>query len=413
MKKPFFSVVIPTRNRANRLSLAVRSVLNQTFGDFEVIVSDNFSADETPQIGRGFEDGRVKYFRSEKPLSIGESFEFAASHARGEYISFLSDDDAQAKIFLETCRRLIEREKAQIVTCPLTPYYAIDTYNYGRDIKKESLVVLPYSRKVTVLDRRESVNALFSSIRLTAGSKREISVRFPQLVNSVYHGSIVEKVKRRVPKLFPVLGSDIYTTTLFFNVIERFCFVDEPLCLYSVWEGSETTGGQEVSFQRYPEECILEHVPLKKTLTSPNYITNTVLRAKSDWGEDYLRVELDWSKYFATRLWEIKFMQRSGIDVSEELSEFEQVLSVQKPDVREKIRNLNSSSPVKDFLRIKLKKTFIGKMLLQMKYPRVKILSSAGTVFANIEECASLIDEDFLRKYASPKEDCKIDNKWI
>jgi glycosyltransferase involved in cell wall biosynthesis len=412
MKKPFFSIVIPTRNRATLMRRAVQNALNQTFEDFEVIVSDNFSSDETPQIGRAFEDKRVKYFRSEKALSVGESCEFAMSHAKGEYVSVLSDDDAQAKVFLETFYRLIEKEKAQIVTCPLTPYYAIDTYNYGRDIKKESLIILPYSREITVLNRAEAVNTLFASIRLTGTTEKGKLVKFPQLVNSVYHSSIIKKVKERIPKLMPVTGSDVYTMTLFFNVIDRFCFIDEPLSLYCIWEGSETTGSEGI-FRRSPEERKLNYVPLKKTLTSPNYITNVVLRARADWGEDYFPIEPDWSEYFATRLGEIKFMQRSGIDVSEELQEFEQVLSEQKPEVREKIKSANVSSPLRDFFRLKLKKTFIGKMFLQMKYPHIKILNSESEGFANIEECARLIDEDFLRRHASPKEDCKTDNIWI
>lgn len=411
MTKPFFSIVIPTRNRASLLPLAVNSVLQQEFEDFELIISDNFSSDETGDVARSFDNKRVRYVRSEKPLDIGESFDFALTHARGEYFTFLSDDDAQAKVFMKRFYELIRSERADIVTCPLTHYHASDLHNYGRDIRKETLVMPPFSRKVTTLNREEAVNALFGSIRLTQSSPKERSVRFPQLVNTMYHSSLIEKTMARLPRLLPYMAGDVYSMTLFFNLIDKFCFVDEPLSLYCIWQGSETTG--QGSFMRHPDERIFEQVPLKKTLTSPNYITNMVLRARSHWGDDYLPVDISWGDYFLTRLRELRFLERGGEDVSEAMEEFEQVLAAQDGDVRAKVANGQVNSPLKDYLRIKLKKTPIGKFLLKRRYSKIRFLTSESHGFANIKECANLIDENFLEKYASPAEECNSDNTWI
>ena len=161
--KPFFSVVMPTRNRANLLPLAIRSVLDQTFGDFEVIVSDNFSHDETPQVAKSFDDERIKYFRSESSLSVGDSWEFALSHATGEYVTFLSDDDAYSQIFLETLYRVIKEQGAEIVSCKLAYYYGSNVHKYGRSIEAESLIVQPFNRQLYDLNRTESVSALFAT----------------------------------------------------------------------------------------------------------------------------------------------------------------------------------------------------------------------------------------------------------
>lgn len=411
MTKPFFSIVIPTRNRASLLPLAVNSVLQQEFEDFELIISDNCSSDETPLVAQGFDNPHVRYVRSAKPLDIGESFDFALTHARGEYFTFLSDDDAQAKVFMKRFYELIQNERADIVTCPLTHYYATDTHNYGRDIAKETLVMPPFSRKVTTLDRKGAVNALFGSIRLTQSSPREKSVRFPQLVNTMYHSGLIEKVSARLPRLLPYMAGDVYSTTLFFNLIDKFCFVDEPLSLYCIWQGSETTG--QGSFMRDPNERIFEQVPLKKTLTSPNYITNMVLRARSHWGEDYLPVDIAWSDYFVTRLQELRFLKQGGEDISEQMEEFEQVLAMQDEDVRAKVAAGKINSPLKDYLRIKLKKTFIGKSILQRRYSKICFLTAKADGFANIKECAALIDDNFLEKNASPADECSTDNTWI
>jgi glycosyltransferase involved in cell wall biosynthesis len=64
MTMPFFSVVIPTFNRGDLLPYAVQSVLKQTFEDFEIIVSDNCSSDDTPKVSKQFEDPRFRYLRT-------------------------------------------------------------------------------------------------------------------------------------------------------------------------------------------------------------------------------------------------------------------------------------------------------------------------------------------------------------
>ena len=94
MTSPLFSIVIPTYNRSDLVQGAVRSVLGQTFDDFEVVVSDNCSQDDTREVIEGFQDPRVRYVRTPSHGVIGDSWEFARSQARGTLIMMLSDDDA-------------------------------------------------------------------------------------------------------------------------------------------------------------------------------------------------------------------------------------------------------------------------------------------------------------------------------
>ena len=61
MKAVFFSVIIPTYNQANLLTKAIRSVLNQSFKNFEIIIIDNFSEDETEKIVESFESRKIVY----------------------------------------------------------------------------------------------------------------------------------------------------------------------------------------------------------------------------------------------------------------------------------------------------------------------------------------------------------------
>src|SRR5512142_2108929 len=94
MATPCFSVVIPTFNRSDLFPYAVQSILRQTFQDFEIILSDNCSGDDTPEVARQFADSRVRYVRTPRHFVIADAWEFARKQASGNMIMMLSDDDA-------------------------------------------------------------------------------------------------------------------------------------------------------------------------------------------------------------------------------------------------------------------------------------------------------------------------------
>ncbi|MFA4662862.1 glycosyltransferase family 2 protein [Pyrococcus kukulkanii] len=93
MSRPTVSVIIPTYNRAQMLVRAIRSVLNQTFEDFELIIVDDASTDDTPKVVEGIRDGRVRYIRLEKNSGGPVARNTGIKKARGKYIALLDDDD--------------------------------------------------------------------------------------------------------------------------------------------------------------------------------------------------------------------------------------------------------------------------------------------------------------------------------
>jgi glycosyltransferase involved in cell wall biosynthesis len=90
---PKVSVIIPTHNRAKILPLAVKSVLHQTFQDFEIIIVDDASQDNTEEVIRGFRDNRIKYFRREMSGGDAVARNLGIVNSEGEYLAFLDDDD--------------------------------------------------------------------------------------------------------------------------------------------------------------------------------------------------------------------------------------------------------------------------------------------------------------------------------
>lgn len=90
---PKVSVVIPTYNRPDFLRLAIRSVLDQTFQDFEIIVVDDASMDNISQVVGGFKDKRIKYIRHEVNKGGSAARNTGIMKSSCEYIAFLDDDD--------------------------------------------------------------------------------------------------------------------------------------------------------------------------------------------------------------------------------------------------------------------------------------------------------------------------------
>ena len=106
---PNVSIGVPVYNGARYLRSAVESMLDQTFEDFELLILDNASTDETPEIGRALaaEDDRVRYERNRTNLGGLENFNRCVQKTRGQYFKWAACDDRCAPTFLERCVALL------------------------------------------------------------------------------------------------------------------------------------------------------------------------------------------------------------------------------------------------------------------------------------------------------------------
>lgn len=90
---PTVSVVIPTHNRAPLVAGAIKSVLGQTFQDFEIVVVDDASQDDTPEVVAGFQDCRIRYLRNAVSRGDAGARNVGIRSSTAPYIAFLDDDD--------------------------------------------------------------------------------------------------------------------------------------------------------------------------------------------------------------------------------------------------------------------------------------------------------------------------------
>jgi glycosyltransferase involved in cell wall biosynthesis len=105
---PLVTIAIPTYNRADSyLPQTLKSALNQTYPNLEIIVSDNCSTDGTKAFVSGIADPRLRYFRHDVNIGASANGNFCVKQAKGKYLLMLHDDDLIDDDFIESCIRAV------------------------------------------------------------------------------------------------------------------------------------------------------------------------------------------------------------------------------------------------------------------------------------------------------------------
>ncbi len=105
---PKISIVLPTYNGSKYLRQAIESCLNQTYRHMELIVVDDGSTDNTPEIIRSYADPRIKIIRNEKNQRLPRSLNIGFAAATGDYLTWTSDDNEYLPTALEEMLRFLQ-----------------------------------------------------------------------------------------------------------------------------------------------------------------------------------------------------------------------------------------------------------------------------------------------------------------
>jgi glycosyltransferase involved in cell wall biosynthesis len=111
-----FSVLLPTRNRAELLRLAIESVRRQDYDDWQIVVADNASTEDIASVVNSFADPRILLIRSDTFLSVTDNWNRAYDACSGEYVIMLGDDDALAPgFFTHTVATIADHERPDLI----------------------------------------------------------------------------------------------------------------------------------------------------------------------------------------------------------------------------------------------------------------------------------------------------------
>jgi glycosyltransferase involved in cell wall biosynthesis len=139
--QPFFSVIIPTYNRANLLKIALDSFANQQYKSYEIVVVDDGSTDNTSEIIKQISDPRIRYYKIENN-ERGAARNFGWLESFGEYVTFLDSDDVVYSNHLQQAFAFIKKMNNP---CCFAQAYEIKDAAKGKILRKshksKSLVI--------------------------------------------------------------------------------------------------------------------------------------------------------------------------------------------------------------------------------------------------------------------------------
>ena len=160
---PKVSVCIPTYNRAEILPYAVHSVLKQSYGDFELIICDDASPDNTPDVVKQWQDPRIRYIRHPVNIKRSRNMRSGFEAAKGEYFIKFDDDDALTPQFLEKTVMVLESNPEVDFVC--TDHWIINAKNEQDEAATQALP--ERARLVFTLSREGGLS--YSEIAETLG----------------------------------------------------------------------------------------------------------------------------------------------------------------------------------------------------------------------------------------------------
>ncbi len=394
MTGPCISVIMPTRNRLSLLQKAVQSVLAQSYSTLEIVLSDNHSEDGTREWGQSLasRDKRVKFVRTEQPLGMRESWEFAASHATSEYVTFLGDDDALSREALAMAWDQLAKHQVRLVVWRYGNYFHPAWPDPGR---RNSLLLMPFTGAVRPCTGQETLHQAFH---------RVATVDWPHLSNALHHRSLLNEVKLRLGCLFPSALGDHLTSALILSLVDRYLLIDRPMSLYGWWSGSFSSAVMQQNLRTVERlvaaEERLPEVPMQMRLWS-NLFASALLTVQRSMDANHARLELDWARYFHNCHAEIMALRRRGLDVGHLEKEFDEALSRQPGEVREEVLRWRSAARQRS-IRVRLREKVNGwpwwfrletKLRPKLRRDRPVLLRGARIGFHDIAECAEQLDD--------------------
>ncbi len=203
----YFSILIPAYNQVGKMDRCIESVLNQTFGDYEVIMVDDGSKDDTLNMLKGFEakDPRFHAYHYDENGSLIKARYTGMQHAKGEVVVFLDSDDYLSENALE---KLHDR------------FTSTDA-----DIVRFGFVFEPEGRNILPIETDDVLQSIYDG-KLA-----------PAIWRNAYRRRVTDKAVESISPFYCNMGEDTFFSHVFFTFAEGVDSIDDVLYHYETETG--------------------------------------------------------------------------------------------------------------------------------------------------------------------------------
>ena len=311
-KQPFFSIVIPTKNRPEYLRDSIQSVLLQDFTDYELIVSDNFNETPTEKVLEEFRShSKVRVFRTPKELSMIDHWEFATKKVKGEYVILLAD----RKLLYQGALKKI---KVEVLKNPEVQAFSFRSKIYDDENKKMGWQALEHKTKVY-----QSSELIENFLNTNYYSLESLDFMFPKTLNGCYKNNLAKKAREITGRYFDNEGVTTPDySSLFINLAltERVMHIGQKIML---WQGEKTSNGRQFGkgkYKAYMSTLNLHdpyvNVPIKAPFTY-NLLIVDFLSIKELFGGNLTQHNINYNNYLYTIYWELLTKSEFDMDVED------------------------------------------------------------------------------------------------
>lgn len=334
MGTPFFSIVIPTRDRPQLILDTVISAVDQQFHSLEVILSDNSSDDKTLDALRASGHiPRITYIRPPREMAMPDHWEFATSQAQGEYVLVLTDRSVLKQGALAEISRALSVYGPGVISVCSWRWSLFDDAS-GAELPDSSHARIPASRILA------SPNVVAAFVR----PQERYPYSLPRALNSCYSAGIAAKIRARHGRLFFPLSPDFTSAFLILAHVNELLYIDTPLFISRGLSSSTGGNAYRTDATNYLETLGLEdwyrYVPIKASLVE-NFLFQDFLAMRAMAG-GALRVEIDWVEYFGRCYKEILGKQGQNIFNKQQITllknEWERALKGMDKDTQRGVR---------------------------------------------------------------------------
>ncbi|MEI6739338.1 MAG: glycosyltransferase family A protein [Gemmatimonadaceae bacterium] len=222
---PLFTVIIPQKNRAEYLGPTLRSCMAQDYPNFEIIVSDDGSTDNSVRVVRELMciDSRIKLFAHEQHIGMRENFEFALAQVRPGYVIALGGDDGLVVGAVTRMYQILTETKRDLLTWPLAGF----TYPEHRGGENILYIERRRDRGIRLIKSRDFLNNIAKTFRY------QVSECPMFYMKGVVSTACIAKVKSRTSDgtFYICPTPDGFSGVVLAGEVEDFAFTDEPLSI--------------------------------------------------------------------------------------------------------------------------------------------------------------------------------------
>jgi len=275
---PFFSIVIPTKNRHDLLHDSIYSALNQNFNDLEVIVSDNWNDEKTKQTIDSFlPNDKLKYVKPDSELNMLNHWEFASKQATGKWVILLPD------------RKILYQGALQYLYKKINKHPHINSLSFRITSYNENTNLFYTERPLAADCIVKTKDLLTNFLNSNYFSEDSLDMQFPKTLNGAFKNEFAQMVRTKTGHYFntPGVTTPDYSS-FFYNALlnEESLYIDKRL---GIAQGEGKSNGRlfgngntakYLSMLNLTEEALYESlVPIKQA-----FIYNWLII-------DYLKIE--------------------------------------------------------------------------------------------------------------------------